>query len=151
MEPELQAALVLPQLAKLDERNELRWQHVKLLCEALADVPGVRPFVDPNEEPLPAFFKLGFQFDETAFGLPRAKLVASLRAEGYAVDEGFAAAHVARSPKRFRQGSPLNEAELEECAQLDDALARAHRLLKATVRSIMLSRLKRSSRARPRR
>ena len=47
--------------------------------------------------------------------------------------------------------APLNEAELEECAQLDDALARAHRLLKATVRSIMLSRLKRSSRARPRR
>jgi len=45
----------------------------------------------------------------------------------------------------------FNEAELEECARLDDALARAHRLLKATVRSIMLSRLKRSSRARPRR
>jgi len=45
----------------------------------------------------------------------------------------------------------VNEAELEECARLDDALARAHRLLKATVRSIMLSRLKRSSRARYRR
>src|SRR5262245_8684714 len=36
----------------------------------------------------------------------------------------------------------FNEAELEECARLDDALAQAHRLLKATVRSIMLSRLK---------
>lgn len=45
---------------------------------------------------------------------------------------------------------PVNEAELEECARLDEALAHAHRLLKATVRSIMLSRLKRSSRARPR-
>ena len=45
----------------------------------------------------------------------------------------------------------FNEAEVEECARLDDALARAHRLLKATVRGIMLSRLKRSSRARHRR
>jgi len=43
---------------------------------------------------------------------------------------------------------PLNESELEECARLDDALARAHRLLKATVRGIMLARLKRSGRAR---
>ena len=42
---------------------------------------------------------------------------------------------------------PGNEAELEECAILDEALARAQRLLKATVRTIMLSRLKRSSRA----
>jgi len=43
---------------------------------------------------------------------------------------------------------PVNEAELDECARLDEALAQAHRLLKATVRGIMMSRLKRSSRAR---
>jgi len=42
---------------------------------------------------------------------------------------------------------PLNEVELEECARLDDALARAHRLLKATVRNVMLSRLNRRSRS----
>jgi len=41
----------------------------------------------------------------------------------------------------------LDEAELEECARLDDALARAQRLLKKTVREIMLSRLNRRSRA----
>ncbi len=40
----------------------------------------------------------------------------------------------------------LDEEELEECARLDDALAEAQRLLKSTVRSIMLSRLKRRSR-----
>jgi hypothetical protein len=45
---------------------------------------------------------------------------------------------------------PVNEAELEECARLDEALAAAHRLLKGTVRNIMLSRLKRSSRPRSR-
>jgi dTDP-4-amino-4,6-dideoxygalactose transaminase len=108
---ELQAALVMPQLAMLGERNRMRWDNVKLLCEALNDVPGVRTFVDASDEPMPAFFKLGFQVDEAAFGLPRAKLVAALRVEGYAVDAGFAAAHHARSPKRFRQGGALSEAE----------------------------------------
>ena len=42
---------------------------------------------------------------------------------------------------------PLDERELDECARLDDALADAQRLLKATVRHIMLSRLRRRSRA----
>jgi hypothetical protein len=42
---------------------------------------------------------------------------------------------------------PLDEAELEECARLDEALDRAHRLLKATVRDVMISRLGRRSRA----
>jgi hypothetical protein len=43
---------------------------------------------------------------------------------------------------------PPNEAELEECARLDEGLGQAHRLLKATVRNVMLSRLNRRSRAR---
>ena len=41
----------------------------------------------------------------------------------------------------------LDEAELEECARLDDALAQAQRLLKRTVREIMLARLNRRSQA----
>ena len=41
----------------------------------------------------------------------------------------------------------VNETELEECAQLDDALAQAQRVLKAAVRNVMLSRLSRNSRA----
>jgi len=43
--------------------------------------------------------------------------------------------------------TPLDEVELEECARLDDALAEAQRLLKSTVREIMLSRLSRRSRS----
>jgi hypothetical protein len=42
---------------------------------------------------------------------------------------------------------PLDEDELEECARLDDALARAQRLLKSTVRKVMIARLSRRSRA----
>ncbi len=109
---ELQAALLAPQLKKLDERNALRLSNVKnLVWEGLANVRGVRPFVLGNEDFSPAFYKLGIQFDESAFGLPRDRLVKAMRAEGFAVDEGFVPAHVARSPKRFRQGSALDEAE----------------------------------------
>ena len=39
----------------------------------------------------------------------------------------------------------LNEAELEECARLDDALAQAQKLLKGTVSRVMISRLARRS------
>jgi hypothetical protein len=42
--------------------------------------------------------------------------------------------------------TPTDEAELEECASLDDALAEAQRLLKSTVADVMISRLKRRSR-----
>ena len=34
-----------------------------------------------------------------------------MRAEGVALDEGFGAAHRIRSPRRFRRGSDLAEAE----------------------------------------
>jgi hypothetical protein len=39
----------------------------------------------------------------------------------------------------------VDEAELEECALLDDAIAHAQRVLKSAVRNIMLSRLSRRS------
>ncbi len=42
---------------------------------------------------------------------------------------------------------PLDEAELDECARLDEALALAHRILKSTVRNVMISRISRRSRA----
>jgi hypothetical protein len=42
---------------------------------------------------------------------------------------------------------PVDEAELEECARLDDALAEAQRILKSTVFRVTYSRLKRRSRA----
>lgn len=49
--------------------------------------------------------------------------------------------------EKLTRQKPLNEAELEECARLDDALADAHRLLKATITNITVSRIRRRSRA----
>jgi hypothetical protein len=45
------------------------------------------------------------------------------------------------------QQCPPDESELEECAELDDALAQAHALLKSTLTRVIMSRLKRRSRA----
>ena len=39
----------------------------------------------------------------------------------------------------------VNEADVEDCAHLDDALAQAQAVLKAAVRKVMLSRLSRHS------
>jgi hypothetical protein len=43
--------------------------------------------------------------------------------------------------------NPIDGREFEECARLDDALAEAQRVLKTSVRGIMLSRISRHSRA----
>ena len=42
----------------------------------------------------------------------------------------------------------VDDAEVEDCARLDDAVAEAQRVLKSAIRKIMLSRLSRHSRAR---
>ena len=59
---------------------------------------------------LPAFYKLGFQYDPAAFGLARELFVKALRAEGIAFDVGFKAIHVGRSPSRFRAAGELTHA-----------------------------------------
>jgi dTDP-4-amino-4,6-dideoxygalactose transaminase len=108
---ELQAAALWPQLAKLDQRNDQRLAAVEMLRTLLADVPGLRFFTNAAGQHRPGYYKVGFQFDTTAFGLPRERLVTALRAEGIAIDEGFAALHVGRSPRRFRAATPLTDAD----------------------------------------
>jgi dTDP-4-amino-4,6-dideoxygalactose transaminase len=107
---ELQAAVLLPQLDRLTERHAHRLRAALLLAEWLRDVPGLRPFVN-RADGEPAYYKMGFQYDEAQFGLSRARFVAAVQAEGVALDEGFRALHVGRSPKRFRAVGALTEAE----------------------------------------
>jgi perosamine synthetase len=108
---ELQAAVLLPQLARLDARNAQRAANAKQLVEALRDIAGLRPFVNACADAEPAYYKLGFQFDAAAFGLSRARFIDACRAEGIAFDAGFRAAHVGRSPNRFRAAGDLSQAE----------------------------------------
>jgi dTDP-4-amino-4,6-dideoxygalactose transaminase len=108
---ELQAAVLLPQLEKLDVRTAQRLRNVALLERHLRDVPGWQFFRSSLTEALPAYYKVGIQFDAARFGLPRSRLIDAVRAEGIAIDEGFRALHVGRSPNRFRKGSELIEAD----------------------------------------
>jgi dTDP-4-amino-4,6-dideoxygalactose transaminase len=107
---ELQAAALRPQLAKLPARTAKRDEAVRHLGTLLAGIPGLRMF-DNQCECRPAYYKLGFRFDEKDFGLPRSRFCQALRAEGVAMDAGFLAAHVGRSPARFRSAGNLIEAE----------------------------------------
>jgi dTDP-4-amino-4,6-dideoxygalactose transaminase len=109
---ELQAAVLLPQLDRLTERNARRHRAVELLGEQLRAIPGVRPFVNgelPDSDPV--YYKVGMQFDAERFGLSRERFLAAVRAEGIALDEGFRALHVGRSPSRWRSATPLPHAE----------------------------------------
>jgi dTDP-4-amino-4,6-dideoxygalactose transaminase len=108
---ELQAAVLVPQLDKLDARNDHRERIVNLLRERLGDLPGIRPFANELADTRPGYYKLGFRFDAEKFGLSREVFVAAIRAEGLAFDEGFKALHIGRSPSRFRCGGDLPEAD----------------------------------------
>jgi dTDP-4-amino-4,6-dideoxygalactose transaminase len=107
---EMQAIALSPQLERLGERNVRRARAVAQLIDALCDVPGVRPFVNQAQGES-VYYKIGWQYDATAFGLSRERFVAAVRAEGIALDEGFRALHVGRSGSRFRAARTLDEAE----------------------------------------
>ena len=108
---ELQAAALLPQLDKLDARNALRAAGVARLTRKLEDIPGLKPFANPDIKAQPGYYKLGFHLDATRFGLERARFVEAVQAEGIAFDEGFRALHVGRSARRWRKAGDLAEAE----------------------------------------
>jgi hypothetical protein len=54
-------------------------------------------------------------------------------------------AECSRAAQEMLAQADMDGNEFEECAWLDDALAQAHRLLKAHLRNIMLSRISRHS------
>ena len=112
---ELQAAVLLPQLEQLAERNRTRAANVHQLLSLLSDVAGLRCFVDrdacENPADLPGFYKLGFWHDSAMFaGLPRDHVARALRAEGIAFDPGFRALHRTHSRSRFRAVNDLPHA-----------------------------------------
>lgn len=125
---ELQAAVLLPQIDKLDARNAQRARAVELLTAQLREVPGIRPFARRDRADAPAYYKVGLQYDSEAFGLPRETLIAAARAEGIALDAGFPSLHRGRSPSRFRRGGDLAEADRAH----DDTLVLHHPVLLGT-------------------
>jgi perosamine synthetase len=106
---ELQAAVLLPQLDRLDERNRRRAAAVRQLTTDLAGTPGLTPLANAADGS-PAYYKLGFWYDAAAVGRSRDDFTAAARCAGVALDAGFHAAHVGRAPSRYRRGGELANA-----------------------------------------
>ena len=109
---ELQAAVLLPQLASLPKNSARRAERVRQLLDALRGVPGLKPFTNRLPDSRPAYYKLGFFYDEADFGLSRDTFVKAIRAEGVAFDPGFRALHVGRAAGRYTAPGPLTHAEV---------------------------------------
>jgi dTDP-4-amino-4,6-dideoxygalactose transaminase len=108
---ELQAAVLLPQLQRLDERNGRRADGVAHLSARLAEIDGLCPFQNSATNVEPAYYKLGMQYNPAAFNeLSRDQFAAAARAEGIALDSGFRALHLTHSSRRFRQVGELANA-----------------------------------------
>jgi perosamine synthetase len=107
---ELQAAALLPQLARLDERNAIRAKNVQRLRTLLNGRPGLSML--PEASHAPAYYKVGFWYDSAAFGgLERDGFAAAVRAEGVALWPGFRSLHRVHSRRRFRASGELPVAD----------------------------------------
>lgn len=120
---ELQAAVLVPQLDRLEERNQLRGTNVSCLRGLLSDVAGLRCFVEPaaSAESQPGFYKLGFWFEAAAFGSSRDDFACAMRTSGVAFDPGFRALHRTHARGRFRAVNDLPNA-----TRADEAIVVLH-------------------------
>ncbi len=118
---EMQAALLLPQWACLEQDNAAR---AEVVAE-LHDLPGLTPFgtsvafrsakgrsfAEQKTTLQHAYYKLGFWYAPTAFdALPRQRFCQAMRAEGIALDPGFAGLHQIHARRRFRAVGDLPSA-----------------------------------------
>jgi dTDP-4-amino-4,6-dideoxygalactose transaminase len=108
---ELQAVVLLPQLDKLADRNRRRAESVAGLRQDLAGIADIALFGATPADSTPGYYKVGMRFDAERFGMSRDRFTAAMRAEGIALDAGFAALHMGRSSARYRASGALTEAE----------------------------------------
>lgn len=104
---ELQAAVLRPQLQKLDERNQIRAERVEVIKQATNELAqSLRPATNqPGWQP--AYYKLAWSFvpAETQAGM-RDELLTRLSEAGAPIDAGFRG-FAARSERRCRKSGVL--------------------------------------------
>jgi dTDP-4-amino-4,6-dideoxygalactose transaminase len=87
---ELQSALLLTQLDRLEEQTERRNANGLYLNSLLEEIPGIRPMARDRGETRHCYHLYAFRYDAAAFdGIPRSSFVAALRAEGIPASEGY--------------------------------------------------------------
>ena len=116
---EMQAAVLLPQLAQLDERNRRRSENVAALASLLREIDGLDVIPSAVAESSPAFYKLGVSYNASAFSnLARDRFAEAMRAEGIALDSGFRALHLTHARGRYRAVGELPVATTMDAAAL---------------------------------
>jgi len=111
---EMQAAVLLPQLLKLDARNAARHQRLRELVNALGN-SGIRPAMNLVDAPgavrnQPAFYKSAFMLPRSDSEDQRKQFCESARCAGVPVDPGFSGLHRIHSRQRFRAVGDLPNA-----------------------------------------
>lgn len=95
---ELQAALLISQMTRLEEQSRRRDENAAHLTRMLSDIPGIKPAKMYDGCTRNAYHLYMFRYDSARFsGLSRAKFLDALRAEGVPAGSGY---------------SPLNKDEL---------------------------------------
>jgi dTDP-4-amino-4,6-dideoxygalactose transaminase len=108
---ELQAAVLVPQVARLLERHAQRRASVERLLARLEDVPCLAPPINRVEFSEPAYYKLGFEYlAEKLDGRSREDFLSTAQAEGVAIDAGFRG-FTRRGSRRCRKIGALEESE----------------------------------------
>ncbi len=87
---ELQAAVLIPQLLKLGDRNTRRRYSVTHLLEQTNTISALHAVVGNLPDNAASFYKLAWRYDSRQCGgWPREKFVAAVQAEGVSLDAGF--------------------------------------------------------------
>lgn len=103
---QLQAIVLLPQLAKLAERNKLRRENVERLVASLGTSSRLRPLLAHNVDVVAAYYKLAFWCEATV-GNTRDEFIERAQAVGVAIDSGFRG-FTHRGSKRCRRAGSLD-------------------------------------------
>ncbi len=108
---ELQAAVLAPQVERLEQRNATREARVKQLLSACAGIPALSPVALPPDGDRASYYKVAWRYHADHCGnWPRAQFVAAVQAEGVAIDVGFRG-FLQRSGRRCRRTGTLEHAQ----------------------------------------
>ncbi len=87
---EFQAAILLPQLGRLQSQNAKRQQNAAYLTAHLAKVPGISPLAAPGFVTKHSHHIFMFRFHESEFGVTRKDFLMALEKEGIPCSSGYA-------------------------------------------------------------
>ncbi len=87
---ELQAAVLLQQLQRLNAQNSKRMENARYLNSRLSKIPGIRPLSIRDYVTAHSHHLYIFRFNESEFGISRADFLAALQAEGVPCSSGYA-------------------------------------------------------------